>query len=109
MYSLELKIKVVELYLNGQSSQGQLCKEFGLNDKKLIRNWIKKYQAGELTAEKVNLRRSKGGNWHRKKFANQEDELAYLKFENEYLKKKLLAQGESETFIANLWSSKNLK
>jgi len=114
MYSLELKIKIVEMYLNGHASQGQLCKEYGLSCKKLIRNWIKKYQAGKLTAGKVAARPTtkKDGvkNWRsRKKFASKEDEFEYLKLENQYLKKKLLAQGVSETFIANLWSSKNLK
>ena len=105
-YSIELKIKVVELYLNGAGSLGQLCKEYGLSCKKILREWIKKYKAGELTEKVV----SQSQRWHKRtKFKSKEDEWEYLKLENEYLKKKLLSQGESEEFIANLWSSKNLK
>ena len=102
-YSIDLKIKVVELYLNGAGSLGQLCKEYNLSCKKILREWIKKYKAGELI-ERQNKR------WHKRtKFKNKEDEREYLKLENEYLKKKLLLQGECEDFIASLWSSKNLK
>jgi len=104
-YSIELKIQVVELYLSGTSNLGQLCKEYGISGKRILREWIRKYKAGELTE---NPQPSEQWYW-RNKFKNKEDEWEYLKLENEYLKKKLLSQGESEEFIANLWSSKNLK
>ena len=97
-YSLEFKIKVAEKYLAGKASQGQLCKEFGLNDKKLVRVWVAKYQQGELTQNQ----------WVRRtKFESEQDRLNYVLLENEYLKKKLIAQGESPAFIADLWSSRN--
>jgi transposase-like protein len=104
-YSIELKVKVVELYLSGTSNLEQLCKEYEISGKRILREWIRKYKAGELTE---NQQASDQWYW-RKKFKNKEDEWEYLKLENEYLKKKLLSQGESEEFIANLWSSKNLK
>ena len=108
-YSLELKIEVVEKYLRGEGGQKKLTRDNGLKSRSQLRAWVKKYQAGELTVADVD-KRGQGSKGRRKtKFTNKTEELEYLKFENEYLKKKLLAQGESKSFIANLWSSKNLK
>jgi transposase len=112
-YALDFKIWLVKKYLSGEGGGvKRLSKENGLKSERQLRAWIKKYQAGELTeAESDNRGRStscrKGR--PRTRFSSKEEEWEYLKLENEYLKKKLLAQGESEISIANLWSSKNLK
>jgi transposase len=87
-----------------------VAKACGLKSERQLRDWVKKYQAGELTAADANRRvRNISRPKAKTKFADREEEFEYLKLENEYLKKKLLLQGEPESFIANLWSSKNLK
>jgi transposase-like protein len=111
-YDLTFKIELVKLYLAGEGSVKKLTKEHGLKSTRQLRHWVKKYQDGELTEAEADKRgRSSHGKRSRPKtrFASKEEEWEYLRLENEYLKKKLLAQGESESSIANLWSSKNLK
>ena len=95
-YSLELKTKVAELYVSGQASQGQLCQEYGLSCKKLVREWVKKYEAGELVESKPRKPKPK----------DYKEELKFALLENEFLKKKLVAR-DGESSIANLWSSSN--
>lgn len=95
------------LYLEGKGGYSTLAKEYGLKAPRQLRDWVKKYRNGELTEENSD-RRGKG-TYHKKIFASREEEIDYLKIENEYLKKKLITAGESETFIANLRPSKNLK
>jgi len=41
-------------------------------------------------------------------FDTEQERSAFILFENLYLKKKLLDMGESQDFIASLWSSKNM-
>jgi transposase len=112
-YSLDFKIQLVEKYLRGEGGGvKRLSKETGLKSDRQLRAWIKKYQAGELTETESDKRGRKVGcrkGRPKTTFFSMTEELEYLKIENEYLKKKLQTQGESETFIANLWSSKNLK
>ena len=102
-YSMDLKISVVKLYLDGAASLRQLCRQFEISDKKVIRNWLKKHKNGELAASGDAIKRWR----NRTRFKSEQDRNRYILLENEYLKKKLLAQGQSPTFIADLWSSRN--
>ena len=106
-HDLEFKIKLVTLYLEGKGGYRTLAREHGVKNATQLRDWVKKYKSGEL-AEENSDRRGKC-TFLKKTFISQEEEIEYLKIENEYLKKKLLSMGEPETSIANLWSSKNLK
>ena len=106
-HSLEFKVKLVTLYLEGKGGYRTLAKEYGLKSAHQLRDWVEKYKNGELNEENSD-RRGKC-TFLKKTFASREEEMEYLKIENEYLKKKLLSMGEPETSIANLWSSKNLK
>ena len=106
-HDLEFKKKLVMLYLEGKGGYSTLAKEYGLKDGHQIRDWVKKYKNGELTEEDSD-RRGKC-TFLKKIFKDRDEEIEYLKHENEYLKKKLLLMGEPESSIANLWSSKNLK
>jgi transposase-like protein len=106
-HDLDFKKKLVMLYLEGNGSYRELSREFGLKSETQLIDWVKKYKNGDLTEENSD-RRGKC-TFKKKKFKNTDEEKEYLKFENEYLKKKLLLLGETESFIANLWSSKNLK
>jgi len=106
-HDLEFKTKLVTLYLEGKGGYRTLAKEYGLKQGTQLRDWVKKYKNGELT-EADSDRRGKC-TFLKKIFKNRDEEIEYLKLENEYLKKKLLLMGEPENSIANLWSSKNLK
>ena len=106
-HDLEFKIKLVRLYLEGNGGYRALAREYGIKNSTQLRDWVKKYKNGELTEENSD-RRGKC-TFLKKIFKNKDEEMEYLKHENEYLKKKLLLMGEPESSIANLWSSKNLK
>ena len=106
-HDLEFKIKLVKLYLDGVGGFSTIAKEYGLKDARQLRDWVRKYKNGELTEGKSDQRGK--FSFNKKIFKNVEEELEYVKLENDYLKKKLLSMGEPESFIANLWSSKNLK
>ena len=106
-HDLEFKIKLVKLYLEGAGGFRTIAKEYGLKAARQLRDWVRKYQNGELTEDKSDQRGKYSFN--KKIFKNAQEEMEYLKLENDYLKKKLLSMGEPESFIANLWSSKNLK
>ena len=45
-YSIEIKRKVVEAYLNGEGSQKVLAAKYGLRSSKQLRQWIKMYNSG---------------------------------------------------------------
>lgn len=111
-YSLEFKIWLVEKYLAGEGGIETLALSNGLKSKTQLKDWIRKYRLGELTETNADKRGCGAGSHKgrpREKFESQEQQLEYLKLENEYLKKKLLSQGQPASCIANLWSSKNLK
>jgi len=83
--SLEFKIKLVTLYLEGKGGYRTLAKEYGLKSGRQIRDWVKKYKNGELTEENSD-RRGKC-TFIKKTFKNTDEKNEYLKIENEYLKK----------------------
>lgn len=39
-YSKELKLEAVQAYLRGEGSLRQVCRQYGIRDKKQLRNWI---------------------------------------------------------------------
>ena len=42
-YSVELKMKAVGSYLNGEGSLREICRKHGISDKHVLRDWIKWY------------------------------------------------------------------
>ncbi len=46
-YSAEFKIKCVEMYLRGEMSQMEICARYGISDRCVLRQWIKKYNGGK--------------------------------------------------------------
>ena len=40
VYSAELKLRAVQDYLSGKGSLRQLCGQYGISDKKLLRHWV---------------------------------------------------------------------
>jgi transposase-like protein len=98
---------LVKLYLEGTDGFRPIAKEYGLKSAHQLRDWVIKYKNGELTEDKSDQRGKYSFN--KKIFKNAEEKMEYFMLEKDYLKKKLLSMGEPESFIANLWSSKNLK
>ncbi len=45
-YSTELKNNAVKAYLSGEGGLTNICKKYGIRDKKQLRNWIKVYNSG---------------------------------------------------------------
>lgn len=89
-YSKEFKIKVIKKYLEGGYSTQDLAEEFGVASRTQIHNWVKKYEKEGESAFIFETR----GNPKSKKLAersfifnNLDDELQFLKIENEYLKR----------------------
>ena len=86
-YSLAFKEEAVKLFLKGGRSYRQICEELGIKDKKTLRQWVAKINAGESLEDG----RGKSSHAERRgrpktKFTSVE-ELAYVKAERDYLKK----------------------
>jgi len=45
-YSFELKMKVIEAYLNGEGGAGTLARRFHVQSKSYLKRWLLAYQAG---------------------------------------------------------------
>ncbi len=94
-YSKETKLKAVDMYLNQHIGANTIAKELGLSEKKRVYDWIKKYQAEGAKAFDVENRGIKSigqTNGSRRgrpktKFSSIEEEVEYLRMENEFLKK----------------------
>ena len=126
-YTLEFKKQVVDEYMRGEGNIPSLTKKYRIKSLASVPGWIHKY--GYCDVEPKEKKRLKRKAFTTSKYAKElsekfvkavetgtipkfvtkDEKIAFALFENEYLKKKLLLMGESENFIANLWSSKNLK
>lgn len=86
VYSPELKAEAVRLYLEEGLGAQRIADKFEIRSKTQVQQWIKKH----LEGPKEDLRGKKAWRKGRPKthFASVEEELAYIKAENEYLKKR---------------------
>lgn len=85
-YTEQLKNEAIRLYESGVSSR-EVAKQLNIRSKCQVLVWVKKSQKG------VSLEDGRRQNTFHKgrpktKFASLEEELAYVKAENEYLKKQ---------------------
>jgi transposase-like protein len=90
VYDKKLKLKAVSMYLNEGYSYKYIIKELGIKSDKQIQNWIKLFKEKGNTAFDHETRgKAQGGKKGRPKkyFNSVEEELKYLRMENEYLKK----------------------
>ena len=87
-YNLEFKKKLVKLYLEGNNGYRALAKEYGLKHATQLRDRVKKYKNGELTEKDLDRRGT--CTFLKKTFKSREEEMEYLRLENEYLKKNCL-------------------
>lgn len=86
-YSKDFKAEAVRLHLEEGLNPYQIASMLGIPSKTQVQQWVKKHQDGTLKEDlrgKVAWRKRKP----RTKFSSIEEELAYIKAENEYLKKQ---------------------
>lgn len=89
-YSREFKLKVVKKYLNESCSLQDITREFKIPSKTQIHNWIKEYEKEGEEAFKFEKRGSPKERRVVKDnyiFESLEDEIRFLRMENEYLKR----------------------
>lgn len=85
-YTEEEKMEAVRLYESGISFR-EVARRLGIPEKRQVLDWVNKVRNGQaLIASRVNTSCRKG--CPKTKFASLEEELAYVKAENEYLKKQ---------------------
>lgn len=86
IYTEGEKMEAVRLYETGVSSR-EVARRLGIPEKRQVLDWVNKVRSGEaLTASRSNQAWRKGR--PKTKFTSVEEELAYIKAENEYLKKR---------------------
>lgn len=94
-YSKETKLKAIDMYLNQHIGANTIAKELGLSEKKRVYDWVKKYEAEGEKAFDVEKRgkatKTQNGCFRKgrpkTKFSSLEEEVEYLRMENEFLKK----------------------
>ncbi|MGL4998147.1 MAG: IS3 family transposase [Cetobacterium sp.] len=99
-YSKEFKLEVVKKYLNGEEGSKTLAKKMGVRSNSQIKDWVKKYKIlGEIAFDFETRGRFTGSRKGRPrtKFETLEEEIKYLRMENEYLKKLRAQQKMKKT------------
>jgi len=86
-YPVSLKNEAVRLYLEGKGSYRQLCEQFGIKDKRQLRNWVTQLRRGESLEDRRGKSDSPRKGRPRSKFDSLEEKLAYVEAERDYLKK----------------------
>ena len=76
-YGAEIKMQAVTDYLGGCGSQRDICRKYGIQSKKQLRNWIKVYNAhGDFNS----VKHSGGGSYMKKaRSTTQEERLQIVK------------------------------
>ncbi|HBF5456914.1 TPA: transposase [Clostridioides difficile] len=89
-YSKELKLKAVNLYIKEGYSSYKIAEMLNIRSKTQVQNWVKDYKNKGKTAFDDEARgRFKNISLENdnRKFKSVEEELKYLRMENEFLKK----------------------
>lgn len=86
VYSEELKAEAVRLHLEEGLSPYQIADRFDIRSKTQVQQWIKKHLEGPKEDMRGKTAWRKGRS--KTRFSSIEEELAYVKAENEYLKKR---------------------
>jgi transposase len=87
-YTPEFKAEAVRLYENEVMSYQRIADYLGIRSSTQVKEWVKKYRKGE-TFENVKKQTTAWRKGRPKtKFASIEEELAYVKAERDYLKKR---------------------
>ena len=87
-YPAEFKLKAIKMYLDGaHGGYGKVSEIFGMKDTRNLRKWVKQYQ--EKGEEYFTDKKVASEQFMYKTPQSYEDEIIYLKAENDYLKELL--------------------
>ena len=95
-YSKEFKLEIVKIYLAGGISTRELARKNEMKSSTQIKLWLKQYAELGSTAFNEETRGRKAGAGKgrpKEKFSSEQEELRYLRMENEYLKKLKAIKG----------------
>jgi transposase len=98
-YSKEVKLKAVDMYINEEMSAVSVARALNIKDKTQVQRWVKLYNIKGKTAFDEETRgRATGPKKGRlkAKFNSIEEELNYLRMENEFLKKMHTLSGKKK-------------
>jgi transposase-like protein len=91
-YSKEFKLEAVKSYLSGECGGYERTRKlYGLNDKKVLRNWVELYKKYGEACFDIKLRKILSGQSQDK---DDRSKMIRLEIENEYLR-KILEERES--------------
>lgn len=85
-FTTDFKRRVVEEYLDGRSSQAQLCRRYELSPT-LVREWRRKYETGEFDGPDPTTASQRERELERR-IAELERKVGQLTMENEVLQKR---------------------
>lgn len=88
IYPIELKMQSVQLYENEGYSYKTVAKMLGIADASRVKAWVKKHRKGESFEDMRGKSRSPQKGRRKSVFSSVEEELAYVKAERDYLKKR---------------------
>lgn len=86
VYTEAEKMEAVRLYESGVSSR-EVARRLGILEKRQVLDWVHKVRNGETLVASRSKQAWRTGR-PKAKFSSLEEELAYIKAENEYLKKR---------------------
>jgi transposase-like protein len=96
-YDKEFKLKAVDMYINKNIGATTIAKKLGLRSKSQVYRWVKKFEEKGETAfdedGRNGVKHSRAGR-PKTKFSSAEEELQYLRMENEFLKKLKALRGK---------------
>jgi transposase len=98
-YSKEVKLKAVDMYVNEGMSALSVARELNIMSKTQVQRWVKLYNIkGESAFDEETRGRATGSKKGRPKtkFNSMEEELNYLRMENEFLKKLHTLSGKKK-------------
>ena len=98
-YSKEVKLKAVDMYINEGISAVNVARTLNIKNKTQVQRWVELFNSkGESAFDEETRGRFKGPRKGRPKikFDSIEDELNYLRMENEFLKKLYTLSGKKK-------------
>ncbi len=87
-YGPEIKEQAVKLYVGEGMSAREVAARLGLKSKTQVQEWVKRHQRSGTFAGNQNGKTDQRKGCRKTKFSSMEEELGYIKAENEYLKKQ---------------------
>ena len=108
-YNKELKLRAIDMYINEGMSALSVARALNIKNKTQVQRWVELFNSkGKFAFDEETRGRAKGPHKGRPKtkFNSVEEELDYLRMENEFLKKDICPIGEEKiSFIFKIIKS----